>query len=707
LRRTAKLGFAAALALAVASWSPDASAQVDEVAIELVDSALDLTRMRKYDEAIGRLDEAQAVCRQEGCSKSVKADIYLAQGIVFGLKGEPRTAQTRFEWALQENKSVTPDERYTTRSVRAAFQQAKEAVANGSAAAPPKPPGQLTAEQTQAIETATKQLADGDWEGCLQTMIVSTSLEDYAAGKLMLARCQDKGGLLIEANRDAMSGLELAKADGDDPLTAEIEQYLEELDNETPKIRLKIQSGIRDAVVKIDGAAVSAEEAKGSIPHNPGAAVIEVTGKRGGQPYEFRQEIRFARKETIDLEVRSDVTPYQACLNKARTLGEKEECDRVFGRKEGLTFRGGFEVTSYNDDDHCDVLSPALTLAAVQPTDGWNVGGAVIVDVVSTASIDIVTTASPRFDDVRFGASLGGGYKLGPVTPAISGSISMESDYIGRTIGGSVSTDLADKMITPYAGYAFSLDLLGRADTEFDVFSRDIYKHTLSFGSSIIFDASTLGVVAGTIVVEDGDTSKPYRYVAMFDPDQVDTLPRGATPELVSRLRNSAPPDQLPTTRQRYALLLRGAHRFDEATLRGSERLYIDSWGQMASSTDVRFLWDFWAAESEGSDIGYPQLRLTPHARFHIQGPVDFWRRAYVGVFPGVDAADYPVFRTGDRELGPLFGVTAGSGIRVGLTEVLALSFQAEGIYTQFLDHLYIFDRWGLFTASTLEIEVD
>jgi hypothetical protein len=66
-----------------------------------------------------------------------------------------------------------------------------------------------------------------------------------------------------------------------------------------------------------------------------------------------------------------------------------------------------------------------------------------------------------------------------------------------------------------------------------------------------------------------------------------------------------------------------------------------------------------------------------------------------------------PKYFTGDRELGPLLTVTFGNGLAAQLTEVLALAVQIEGLYTQFFDHLYIVDRWGLFTASTLELTFD
>jgi hypothetical protein len=196
----------------------------------------------------------------------------------------------------------------------------------------------------------------------------------------------------------------------------------------------------------------------------------------------------------------------------------------------------------------------------------------------------------------------------------------------------------------------------------------------------------------------------------------VDQIPLGASPDLVAAARLDVTPlEQLPEDRQRYALFLAAAHRFETVTLRGSERLYIDSWGQKASSTDVRLYWDMWsaapagtkpAAGSGGDEAGYPRLELGPHARFHIQGPVDFWQRTYQA-FPSAGGFEIPLLRTGDRELGPLFAVTFGSGLRLAFTEVVSASVRAEGIYTRFLDHLYVFDRWGIFTASTLEIDVE
>jgi hypothetical protein len=292
----------------------------------------------------------------------------------------------------------------------------------------------------------------------------------------------------------------------------------------------------------------------------------------------------------------------------------------------------------------------------------------------------------------------------------LNGSLSWEPDYFGRTVGASLGAELADKMVSPYLSYNFGFDVLGRADTPFKTFHQNLFKHIIDVGSSFVVDAESILVAGGTVQLESGDASKPYRHVPMFAPEVVDDIGVGASPELVAaaRLRDISPPlEQLPDKRQRYGLLLRFAHRFENLTLRASERGYLDSWSQWASSTDARLYWDFHNASAKAGEAQqFPMLTLGPHARFHVQGPVSFWQRAYVA-YPTTNGVAVPRYRTGDRELGPLWALTVGVGLRAKLNETLSLGTRVEGVYTRFLDHLYLFDRWGLFTVSTLEIEID
>jgi hypothetical protein len=702
--------FAAALALAALATvvaMGSARAAADEEAKKLTADALEQIRYKKYELALEALAKAQQLCRSRGCDAAVKSEVYVTQGVAYAISGDAKNARTRFEWALAEQSGAAPPERYATKAVRSAFEDAKKNVDAGKGAKPPQPAGQLSADQRECIANAKQQLEAKDWEACFQTMIVCLSGGDFAAGKLMLARCQDLGGVLLEARKDAQLAKELAKGDGDDGLTKEINEYLDSLENEIPKIRLKLPAGLGKPTVKLDNQPVDVEKLKEPVEHNPGSATVSVSGERDRLPLKCKTvELKFERRETIDYTI--DCPPYEACLAAARTPAEKRKCDATFGAGERLTFRAGLEVASYNDNDNVDVLSPSIFAGAVDPTQGWNVSALATVDVVTTASADIVATASRRFDEVRVAASLGGGYRVikgsdavGPVTVGLNGGFSIEPDYVGRTVGGSVTVDVWERMLSPYVSYNFGFDIIGRADTEFDIFSRDVRRHTIGSGLSFVLTSSTLAVLAGTFEILDGDYSKPYRHVATFLPEAVDDLPRGATPQLVSSVRlDYMPLEQLPDERLRWAVLVRVSQRFDTATLRADERLYMDSWGQMASTTDARFLWDFYTA-----DDGHPALRAGPHARFHIQGPVDFWQRAYAAT-PTPTGFEGPAFRTGDRELGPLFSATGGLGLRAGLTEALSLGIEANGIYTQFLDHLYIFDRVGVFTASTMELEL-
>ena len=148
-------------------------------------------------------------------------------------------------------------------------------------------------------------------------------------------------------------------------------------------------------------------------------------------------------------------------------------------------------------------------------------------------------------------------------------------------------------------------------------------------------------------MLESGDTSKPYRYIPMFAPDVATRVPSGLSIEGVNDNRLADPraraaPDQSAALGASRGLL---AHRFSASTIRAEERLYIDSWGLKASTTDAQFLVDV-----------HERVRIWPHLRFNAQsarwisGSSPMWR----GPPSRAQASRCPALRTGDRELGPL-----------------------------------------------------
>lgn len=348
----------------------------------------------------------------------------------------------------------------------------------------------------------------------------------------------------------------------------------------------------------------------------------------------------------------------------------------------------------YADTDHVFVETPSIG-GTVSSLDGWSLGGQYLVDVISAASVDIVSTASQNWNEVRQEGNIQAGYKPSTFGVSASGRVSDEPDYLSWTAAGAVTQDLLDKNLTWQLGYAHAHDIAGRTGTPFSVFSNVLDRNALNASLTFVVNSSTVASFVGDAIFENGDQSKPYRYIPLFAPGT--SVPRGAPIDVVNNLRVSERPlEQLPLSRQRYALTGRLAHRYRRATLRLDERLYVDSWLMMATTTDARYLFDL-----------SRRVELGPHARLHAQTAVDFWQLAYF-VGPGFQ---YPALRTGDRELGPLFNVTGGWTVRVGLGTSAAptswvLAFDLNATSTQYLDDLYLTRRISGLGAVTLETDL-
>ncbi len=357
------------------------------------------------------------------------------------------------------------------------------------------------------------------------------------------------------------------------------------------------------------------------------------------------------------------------------------------------------EMAGYTDSDHVTVFTPSIAADLQNVTAGASIRGSYLVDVVSAASVDIVSTASRRWTEVRQAGSIGITYKPHDFGVDLAGSLSSEPDYFSYGLAVSVIHDFDERNLTAQFGYGYSHDISGRSGTPFSVFSRDINRGSFNGGLSIVIDRATILGFSGDVVIENGDQSKPYRYIPMFAPDVASTVPKGASIDFVTANRlPERPLEQLPLSRHRFAFTTRYGHRYDTSTLRLEERIYDDSWGLVASTTDAK--WIFYLGRC---------FAVWPHFRFHDQGEVSFWQRAYAsGPAPGLDLPEY---RTGDRELGPLTSITAGGGVKVYIgsdkdPHAWGIALHGDVMYTSFLDDLYLLNRTGIFGAVTLETEL-
>ena len=371
--------------------------------------------------------------------------------------------------------------------------------------------------------------------------------------------------------------------------------------------------------------------------------------------------------------------------------------------KSSIHYGASMDVAVYDDTDHVAVLTPTIAGHVEDPIAGWSVKGRYLVDVVSAASADIVSTASSRWHEVRHAGTLGADYAPGDFGVGATAAVSTEPDYLSWTFGGHASYELNQKNETAILGYAHGIDTIGRSGTPFDVFSRTLDRNAFDAGMTFVVDRATIVALTADAIYERGDPSKPYRYIPMFAPGVGATVRPGASVDEVNAARLPEKPlEQLPLARDRYALTARWLHRFEGSTGRVSERAYADSWGLKALTFDGDWLRDLGARGT--SNIG-------PHLRAHAQLPVVFWQRTYEVQFTPGGEWNFPALRTGDRELGGLTTLTLGGTGHFDLGALFdvgawALNAEVEGMWTHFYDALYVTNRLALLVSVGVEAQL-
>ena len=360
--------------------------------------------------------------------------------------------------------------------------------------------------------------------------------------------------------------------------------------------------------------------------------------------------------------------------------------------------RASTEVSAYTDSDSVHVLSPTVAASVADDVAGWSIGGSYLVDAVSAASVDIVSTASSHWEEKRHVGSASADAKVGGAQVSLAGGFSREPDYLSLGGGGIVSVELNDKNFMPFIGGSYGHDLVGRTGDPRSLW-RTMDKVSLKTGATFVVDRSTIAAVSVDGIFERGYLAKPYRYLPVVAPGVGATIPAGASIETVKSQNEYSVGENVPTVRNRFAISGRLAHRFGDSTFRGDQRLYRDSWGLLASTTDIHHYIDFG-----------DRLTIWPHLRGHVQQGVSFWRRVIEQIpDPNGGAPGIPIFRAGDRELGPLYTVTGGVGLKVRVNSdphaPWTLTLQFDGIFTRYLDAIYISQRRALFSAMTFASE--
>lgn len=660
-----------------------------------------------------KLQDQLSVCLKKGCSGPVKAEVQIALGMVASQLGQTEDAKQSFKSALQADANAKLPSSGVTPGIRAAWDDVKGGGNSGGAAAgggdDEEPPSGLAAT-VNLIRDALKADQEGRLDECIEKDKQALKIDESPRTRLHLASCEARAGKLVDALKDAQKSLEtgIQKKDANVMRIARIR--VKELLERIPHVTFEPPQGVSDLKVTFDDRPVPVESLKKKFSVDPGNHKVVAEGTVNGFTATFEEEYDIKEKDFVTVRItlkppaNDFITPGQIkCMLAAKSQEEVQKC--LPQNQKSLVVRVAGDLSGYSDTNAVAVYTPAINASLVSPTAGWNIGGNFLVDAVSAASPDIVSSASPPFEEFRYAYGLTGGYKPGLYGAQASVSSSSSPDYVSYTAGMRLMADLNDKLITPTVGYSYSYDRIGRGPNnylnDFNPLKGYIHTHEIEAGVTFVMSPTSILLIGGTISLERGDGSQPYRYIPMFDPQNVAPfVPAGATVDLVNRTRLPVKPlEQLPTERDRFAVGARFNKRMQNATLRLDQRFYVDTWGMKASSTDSRYMVDL-----------SRRLRVWPHLRIHAQTDTNFYNLAYSAILDPGGQIVVPLYRTGDRELSPLITATAGGGVRIGLGEPegevkYGITVVGDVMYTRYLKALYVTTRTAVYGSVGFDVE--
>ena len=249
------------------------------------------------------------------------------------------------------------------------------------------------------------------------------------------------------------------------------------------------------------------------------------------------------------------------------------------------------------------------------------------VDMVSSASIDVVTTASP-YSEERKQWSLGMDYLHGNTTMSVGYTSSVESDFDATTWNFSVSQDMFGDLTTLTLSYALGDDTVGRSDD--DSFARDNTRQHYGIGLTQILTRNLITTLNFETITDEGYLNNPYRSVRYADPD--------------SPLGYSYEPELYPHTRTSNALGLRARYYLPyRAALQGEYRYFTDTWDIESHTAALAYVhpMDDWT--------------FTVKYRWHDQTGAHFFQDLFT-------RPEQTNFRGRDKELSPLTSQTLHFG---------------------------------------------
>lgn len=254
-----------------------------------------------------------------------------------------------------------------------------------------------------------------------------------------------------------------------------------------------------------------------------------------------------------------------------------------------------------------------------------SLSGNYYIDAVSSASIDVVTQASP-YKERRKQYSGGIDLLQGKTTYSTGYIHSKENDYLAKTAFASISQDMFGDLTTVSFGFTRGWDRVGQRGNA--SFSEPVERRNWSFGLSQVLTRNMLAGLNVETTESEGFLNNPYRQVRYADAGD----PRGYGRQL----------ERYPHTRTGNAASLQLKYYLPwRAALDGNYRYYDDTWGIQSHTARLGYThpWRAWTFDG--------------HLRYYRQNAADF----YSDLFPFFNAQN---FLARDRELATFNSLTLG-----------------------------------------------
>ncbi len=284
-----------------------------------------------------------------------------------------------------------------------------------------------------------------------------------------------------------------------------------------------------------------------------------------------------------------------------------------------------------------DVSGPSL-LARKQLGKYTSLFGNYYVDSISSASIDVVTTASP-YTEYREEKTVGGDFLYEKTLFNLSMTNSEESDFNANSAAFGISHSMFGDLTTISLGYGQGWDTIRkRADKAGNIdpnFKKKADRQRFRLGLSQVLSKNSLIDLNYELVTDEGYLNNPYRSVRYLDGNGAYQLQA----------------EQYPNTRTSHALGLKALYYLPyRAVVHGEVRGFIDTWGIDALIGEIGYI----------HPLGKAWI-LEASYRYYTQSRANFYSDLFTGKAPSLDDCPY-CYRARDKELSTYYSHGIGLG---------------------------------------------